>query len=176
MRCGHRSRGQPGRQGVQGDQAWKRCRSRNVPQCRMFQSGHCVRARSTAPWVSHGLASTLGRDGMAGQHLLPWLSLKGSHSRICQVSVDSIVGKGNSDVQASISYELLSSKPWAPCWACWLFPSSSRNLLLAGFLMTLQHFLFPSTGNTAQALSSGSFRASPSRQNREMLLCTSAGN
>lgn len=105
------------------------------------------------------------------QHLQAWVSLNSAIQYLPRVSFDMTIGNGNTGVQASISYPLLSSKLQAPCWVPWSYPFNSRNLLLAGFLVTLQHFLFPSTGNTGKGLSSGSFRASASLQNKEMLLC-----
>lgn len=55
----------------------------------------------------------------------------------------------------------LNSDPWAAaCWATMSLPWLSRNLSLAGFLVTLQHFLFPSTGSTAKEQSFGCPRPS----------------
>lgn len=57
----------------------------------------------------------------------------------------------------------LNSDLWAAaCWATMSLPWLSRNLSLAGFLVTLQHFLFPSTGSTAKEQSFGCPRPSTS--------------
>lgn len=89
-----------------------------MPLWKSGNSGEHLGLTSPLPkalWGSRELASALGWDGAAGQHFPPWVSLKFCHSHICRrVSVDSIVGKGNSEVQASISYQLLSSRLWAP--------------------------------------------------------------
>lgn len=88
-----------------------------MPLWKSGNSGEHLSLTSPLPmalWVSRELASALGWDGAAGQHSPPWVSLKFCHSHICRrVSVDSIVGKGNSEVQASTSYQLLSSRLWA---------------------------------------------------------------